>query len=177
MQVMRLLAMSGVIAAAGAMISLWFAVSPSLTFLPPLPVPVDASGTVASQQHQSIETMGAAIDDSLVGRGQVADNDIPPIPAPKRDPLEGLIGGLLTLPLEQDAPQVSQVEPHDLAASSQPEQQELVKVALQEAAIRRLCPSRPASGLLHAKPSPPLALCRSAIICLAQTRRSRSQRC
>jgi hypothetical protein len=95
MQVMRLLAMSGVIAAAGAMISLWFAVSPSLTFLPP----VDASGTVASQQHQSIETMGAAIDDSLVGRGQVADNDIPPIPAPKRDPLEGLIGGLLTLPL------------------------------------------------------------------------------
>ena len=94
MQMMRLLAMSGVIAAAGAMISLWFAVSPSLTFLPPLPVPVDASGTVASQQHQSIETMGAAIDDSLVGRGQVADNDIPPIPAPKRDPLEGLIGGL-----------------------------------------------------------------------------------
>jgi hypothetical protein len=136
MQVMRLLAMSGVIAAAGAMISLWFAVSPSLTFLPPLPVPVDASGTVASQQHQSIETMGAAIDDSLVGRGQVADNDIPSIPAPKRDPLEGLIGGLLTLPLEQDAPQVSQVEPHDLAASSQPEQQELVKVALQEQPTR-----------------------------------------
>jgi hypothetical protein len=132
MQVMRLLAMSGVTAAAGVMISLWFAVSPSLTLLPPLPVPVDAGGTVTSQQHQSIETVGAAIAGSFEGRGQAADDDIPPMPAPKRDLLEGLIGGFLTLPLEQDAPQVSQVEPNDLAAPPQPEQRESVTVALQE---------------------------------------------
>jgi hypothetical protein len=43
MQVMRLLAVTGVTMAAGAMISLWFAVSPSLTLLPPLPAPVEAS--------------------------------------------------------------------------------------------------------------------------------------
>jgi hypothetical protein len=133
MQVMRLLAISGVTVAAGAMISFWFAVSPSLTLLPPLPVPVDASGTVTSQQHHGIETVGAAIDDSFKGRGQAAaDDDILTISAPKRDPLEGLIGGLLTLPLAQDAPQVSQAEPHDLAASPQPEQQESVTAVLQE---------------------------------------------
>jgi hypothetical protein len=99
MQVMRLLAVSGVTMAAGAMVSLWFAVSPSLTLLPPLPVPVEASGTVTSQQHQTTETVGAAVADTSEGRGQTADDDIPPIPAPKRDPLEGLIGGLLTQPL------------------------------------------------------------------------------
>ena len=124
--------MSGVTAAAGAMISLWFAVSPSFTLLPPLPVPADASGTATSQQHQSIETVGAAIDDSFERGGQAAADDIPPIPAPKRDPLEGLIGGLLTLPLEQDAPQVRQVEPHDLAVAPKAEQQESVTVVLQE---------------------------------------------
>jgi hypothetical protein len=128
MQVMRLLAMSGVTMAAGAMISLTLAVSPSLTLLPPLPVAVGASGTVASQQHQAIETVGAAITDTL----QVADDDIPLIPAPKRDPLEGLIGGLLTLPLAQDAPQEMQVEPHGLVAAPQPEQTESVTMVLQE---------------------------------------------
>jgi hypothetical protein len=122
MQVMRLLAVSGVTAAAGAMISLWFAVSPSLTLLPPLPAPVDADETVTSQQHQTNETVGAAIDDRFEGRTQAADDDIPPIPAPKRDPLRGLIGGLLTLPPAQDAPQAMQVESHGLAGAPQPEQ-------------------------------------------------------
>ena len=136
MHVMRLLAIGGVTAAAGAMISLWFAVSPSLTLLPPLPVPVDASGTVTSRQHQTTETVGAAIADPFEDRGQAADDDTPPIPAPKRDRLEGLIGGVLALPLAQNAPQVSQVEPHDLADGAQPEQQEPVKVALNEPPAR-----------------------------------------
>ena len=143
MQVMRLLAVSGVAMAAGAMISLWFAVSPSLTLLPPLPVPVDASGTVTSQQQQTNETVGAAITDTFEGRGQAADDEIPPIPVPKRDPLEGLIGGLLTLPLEQDEPQVRQAEPHDLAAPPQPERQESVTVVLQEP------PTRPSDICAH----------------------------
>lgn len=136
MQVMRLLAVTGVTMAAGAMISLWFAVSPSLTLLPPLPAPVEASGTVTSRQHQITETVSAAIADTFDGRGQAADDDIPLIPAPKRDPLEGLIGGLLTLPLAPDAPQVSPVEPHDLAAASQAEQQKSVTVVLQEPPTR-----------------------------------------
>jgi hypothetical protein len=118
------------------MISLWFAVSPSLTLLPPFPVPVDASGTVTSQQHRTTETAGAAIADPFDGREQAADEDILPIPAPKRDPLEGLIGGVLTLPLAQDAPPVSHIEPHDLADTAQPEQQESVKVVLNEPPAR-----------------------------------------
>ena len=136
MQVMRLLAIGGVSAAAGAMISLWFAVSPTLTLLPPLPVPVDANGTVTSQQHQTTETVGAAIADTFDDRPQAGDDDIPPTPAPKRDPLEGLIGGVLTLPLAQDAPQVSPVEPNDLADATQPEQPEPVKVVLNEPPAR-----------------------------------------
>jgi hypothetical protein len=65
MQVMKLLAVNGVAMAAGAMISLWFAVSPSLTLLPPLPIAVDASDTVTSEHQQSIETVGATSDDSF----------------------------------------------------------------------------------------------------------------
>jgi hypothetical protein len=136
MQVMRLLAVSGVTMAAGAMISLWFAVSPSLTLLPPLPAPVDASGTVTSRQHQITETVGAPPADTSEGRGQTADDAIPPIPVPPRDPLEGLIGGLLTQPLAPDAAQVSPVEPHNLAAAPQAEQQESVTVVLQEPPTR-----------------------------------------
>src|SRR6478609_7652814 len=132
MQVMRLLAIGGVAAAAGAMISLWFAVSPTLTLLPPLPVPVDPSGTVTAQQHQSNETVGAAIADTSDERQQARD---PPISAPKGDRLEGLIGGVLTLTQTQDAPQVSPIEPHELADSAQPEQ-EPVKVVLNEPPAR-----------------------------------------
>jgi hypothetical protein len=133
MQAMQLLASSGVMAAAGAMISLTFAVSPPLTLLPPRPVPVDVNDNVISQQ-----TVGAATTDTFGGRRESTD-DIPPMPVqrreeldglssglqmlpmpqaasrvtPRRDPLEGLIGGLL---LAQDAPQVTQVEQQDAVA-------------------------------------------------------------
>ena len=91
MQAMQLLASSGVIVAAGAMISLLIAVSP----LSPRPVPV------ASQQHRPIETVGAAIADDFDRRWQATD-EMPLLPLPHRDPLEGLIGG-------------TQVGPDDLA--------------------------------------------------------------
>jgi hypothetical protein len=126
MQAMRLLASSGVTMAAGAMISLSFAVSPSLTLLPPRPVPGDVTGNVTSQQQRAIETVGAAIDDTFERRWPAANDYFPPMPAPPRDLLEGLIGGLL--PLAQDAPQVM----HDLVASPQAEQQESVTAVLQQ---------------------------------------------
>jgi hypothetical protein len=162
MQAMQVLASSGVTMAAGAMVSLSFAVSPPLTLLPPRPVPVDASGNVTPQQHRTSETVGAAIADNFERRWQAATDDIPPMPQLPRDPLEGLIGGLPTLPLEQvappvtqvepprdllagligglptlpltqDVPQVKQVEPHNLAAAPEAEQQESVTMVLQEA--------------------------------------------
>jgi hypothetical protein len=161
MQAMQLLASSGVTMAAGAMVSLSFAVSPPLTLLPPRPVPVDASSNVASQQHRTSETVGAAIVNTFESRWQAATEDIPPVTVPPRDRLEGLIGGLPTLalaqvapqvtqvepphdllegligglpmlPLAQDVLQVKQVEPHNLAAAPQPEQQESVTVMQQE---------------------------------------------
>jgi hypothetical protein len=149
MQAMQLLASSGVMAAAGAMISLTFAVSPPLTLLPPRPVPVDVNDNVISQQ-----TVGAATTDTFGGRRESTD-DIPPMPiqpregldgpsgglqmlpmpqdappvTPRRDPLEGLIGGLL---LAQDAPQVMQVEQQEPAAAPQPEQQGSAMAMVQE---------------------------------------------
>jgi hypothetical protein len=118
------------------MVSLSFAVSPPLTLLPPLPVPIDVNGNVTSNQQRAAETVGAAIDDTFKGRWQTATDDLPPMPAPRRDLLEGLIGGLLTLPLAEDAPQVTQVELHDLVAAPQPEQQESVAVVPQEPPAR-----------------------------------------
>ena len=109
MQAMQLLASSGVATAAGAIISLSFAVSPPLTLLPPRSGPVDVNGNVASQQRRPIETVGAAIADNFERRWQAAD-DMPLMPVPHRDPLEGLIGG-------------TQIGPHDLAPSPQPDQQ------------------------------------------------------
>lgn len=82
-----------------------------------IPVPVDVSDNVTSQQDQIIETVGAAIADTFERRWQAAD-DSPLIPMSPRDPLRGLIGGLL--PFAQDATQVRQVEPHDLYADSVP---------------------------------------------------------
>ena len=95
MQAMQLLASSGVAMAAGAIISLSFAVSPPLTLLPPRSGPVDVNGNVASQQHRPIETVGAAIADNFERRWQAADD---------------MIGG-------------TQIGPHDLAPSPQPDQQ------------------------------------------------------
>jgi hypothetical protein len=61
MQVLQLLATGGVTMAAGAMISLSFVLSPPLTLLPSRSVPVDINRDVASQKHQTVETVGAAI--------------------------------------------------------------------------------------------------------------------
>ena len=105
MQAKQLLASSGVTMAAGAMISLSLAVSSPLTLLSPQPVPVDANGNVAPQQHRTSKTTGAVIAETFERRWQAATEDNPPM-VPLRDPLEGLIGGL-----PQDALQVTQVEP------------------------------------------------------------------
>jgi hypothetical protein len=132
MQTMQLLASSGVTMAAGAMVSLSFVVSPPLTLVPPLPHPLDVNGNVTTQGHRSSETVGAAIAGTFERRWQPADES-PLIPVPRRDPLEGLIGGLLTLPLVQDAPQLAQAEPEpqDLPAARQPQQtQEQVSVTV-----------------------------------------------
>ena len=169
MQAEQLLASSGVAMAAGALISLSFAVSPPLRLVPQRPAPFDASGNVTSQQHPNIETVGAAIADDFGRRWQTATDDLPPMAV--RDPLQGLIGGLL--PRAEDTLQVTQVEPHNLAAAPEPEQQEIVRGSGQgvaNAAIRRLRPSRLASSQLHAKPSPVLALRGAAIINLSGKR-------
>src|SRR5262245_50333638 len=110
MQMMQLLASSGVTMAAGAMVSLSFAVSPPLTLVPPLPVPVKVHGNITSHQQQAIETVGGAIDDRFEHRRPTATDDLPPTPVPRGDLLEGLVGGFLTPPLGQDAPEVAQVE-------------------------------------------------------------------
>ena len=64
---------------------------------------------VASQERRPIETVGAAIADKFERRWQATD-DMPLMPVPARDPLEGLIGG-------------TQIGPHDFAPSPQPDQQ------------------------------------------------------
>ena len=168
MQAMQLLASSGVTMAAGAMISLSLAVSPPLT-LPPRPVPVDVKGkppppgavgvngsvtsqqhrsarrpprpgavgvkgNVASQQHRPIETVGAAIAGNFERRWQAAD-DMPLMPVPHRDLFAGLVGG-------------TQIGLHDLTAAAKPEQQESVRVVLNEPPARPtdVCARR---GLRH----------------------------
>lgn len=117
MQAKQLLASSGVTMAAGAMISLSFAVSSPLTLLSPQPVPVDANGNVAPHQHRTSKATGAVIAETFERRWQAATKDNPPIGGlpqdplqetqvePPRDPLEGLIGGLRMLPPAQDAAQ------------------------------------------------------------------------
>jgi hypothetical protein len=130
------------------MISLTVAVSPPLTLLPPRPVPADVNG----QQHRTIEAVGAATPDTL-GRRSESTDEIPPMPiqspegldglsggpqmlplppdaprmTPRRDLLEGLIGGLL---FAEDAPQVMQVEPP--AIPPQPKQQGSAMAMVQE---------------------------------------------
>ena len=148
MQAMQLLASSGVTMAAGAMISLSLAVSPPLTLPPPSAVPIDVKGKPprpgavgvngsvtsqqhrparrpprqASQQHRPTETVGAAMADDFERRFQATD-DMPLMPVPPRDLLAGLIGG-------------TQIGLHDLAAAPQPEQQESVRVVLNEPSAR-----------------------------------------
>lgn len=132
MQAEQLLASSGVAMAAGALISLALAVSPPLKLVPQRPTLFDASGNVTSQQHPNIETVGAAIADDFGRRWQTATDDLPPMAV--RDPLQGLIGGLL--PRAEDTLQVTQVEPHNLAAAPEPERQESFAEVAQESPTR-----------------------------------------
>jgi hypothetical protein len=133
MRMMQLLASSGVTMAAGAMVSLSFALSPPLTLLPPRSAPVDINRNVISQKHQTIETVGAATADAFERRWQPT-TDAPllpvPMPTPSRDPLEGLIGGL-PMPFSEDASPVMQAAALDRAAAP-PVDPQPVKVALQE---------------------------------------------
>ena len=131
MQAEQLLASSGVAMAAGALISLSFAVSPPLKLVPQLPAPFDASG-VASQQQSNIETVGAAIADNFGRRWQTATDDLPPMTV--RDPLQGLIGGLLPGP--EDVIEVTQAEPQNIAAAPEPERQESLTEVSQESPAR-----------------------------------------
>ena len=158
MQAMQVLASSSVAAAAGSMIWLSFAVSPPITLVPERPAPVDASGNVSSWRKQTIETVSAAVADTFEHRW----HDIPAVPHP--DSLDGLIDDLSTLPLAQDAPKLAQAEPPDLAAASQPEQENPVDGAAEAASatIRRLRPLRPVPDRLYTKQSPLLALPASA---------------
>src|SRR5262249_29875060 len=155
MQAMKLLASSGVMAAAGAMISLTFAVSPPLTLVPPRQVAADVSDNVISHQ-----TAGAATTDTFRS-GTETTADIPPIPVqpregsdglsgdspmlpvsqeapqvtPRRDPLEGLIGGML---FAQNVPPMKLVEQQEPAAAPQqgPEQQGSATAMAQEPAAQ-----------------------------------------
>src|SRR5262249_2230540 len=101
MQAMKLLAASGVMAAAGAMISPTFGVPPPLTLVPPRQVAVDVNDNVISQQ-----TVGAATTDTFRG-GTESTDDIPPIPTQPREGFDGLSGDSQMLPMPQEAPQVT----------------------------------------------------------------------
>jgi hypothetical protein len=139
MQAMKLLASSGVLAAAGAMISLTFAVSPPFTLLPPRQVAV---AVAVNDNGMSQQTVGAAATETFGGSTESTDG-IPPMPiprerldglssnpqmlsmpqealqvTPRRDLLEGLIGGLMFVP-----PPMKLVEQQEPAAGPQPQQQ------------------------------------------------------
>jgi len=144
MKAMQLLAPGGIAVAAGAMISFSFAVSPPLTLVPqlrepsltlvrqlpePLNVTFDANANATA--HRSSETVGAASTDTFERRWQPTD-EAPLSPVPRRNLLEGLVGGLLTLPIAQDAPQFAQVDLNDFAEVPQSEKQESATAALRE---------------------------------------------
>ena len=151
MKAIKLLASSGVIAAAGAMISLTLAVSPPLTLLPPRPVAVDVNDNVISQQ-----IVGAATTETF-GEGRESTDDIPrptqlregfdglsggtQMVTSRRDLLEGLTGGLLVV---QDTPPLKQVEQQqEPAAALQPEQQG------QTTAMAREPPAQPSDACVR----------------------------
>jgi hypothetical protein len=150
MQAMKLLASSGVLAAAGAMISLTFAVSPPFTLLPPRQVAV---AVAVNDNGMSQQTVGAAATETFGGSTESTDG-IPPMPiprerldglssnpqmlpmpqeapevTPRRDLLEGLIGGLMFV---QDAPPMKLVEQQEPAAATPPQQQGSTTAMAQE---------------------------------------------
>ena len=122
MQAMQVLASGSVAAAAGSMIWLSFALSPSITLVPERPAPVDASGNVSSWRKQTIETVSAAVADTFEHRW----HDIPAVSY--SDSLDGRTDDLSALPVVQDAPKLTQAEPPVLAAASPPEQKDPVMV-------------------------------------------------
>jgi hypothetical protein len=155
MQAMKLLASSGVMAAAGAMISLTFAVSPPLTLVPPRQTAVDVNDNVIPHQ-----TVGAATTDTF-GGGTESTDDVPPVPVQPREGFDGLSGDAQVLPLRQEAAQVTPrhdllegliggllfvpdapmklVEQREPAAASQPEPEQQGPVT----AMAQVPPARP----------------------------------
>src|SRR5215468_7420776 len=103
MQAMKLLASSGVMAAAGAMISLTFAVSPPLTLVPPRQVAVDVNDDV-NDNVISHQTVGEASTDTS-GGGTESTDDIPSISVQPREGSDGLSGD--SPPVSQEASQVT----------------------------------------------------------------------
>src|SRR5262249_60668470 len=97
MQAMQVLASSSVAAAAGSMIWLSFALSPSITLVPERPAPVDASGNVSSWRKQTIETVSAAVADTFEHRW----HDTPAVSY--SDSLDGRTDGVPALPLVQES--------------------------------------------------------------------------
>ena len=125
--------------AAGAMLSLSFALSPPLTLLPSRSVPADIKRNIVSQKHQTTETVGAAVAGAFERRWQAAtDAPLLPVlmPTPSRDPLEGLIGGLPMQSFSEDTSPVMQAAALDRAAAPQVDPKP-VKVALQDTPARR----------------------------------------
>jgi len=96
MQPTQLLAASGVTVAAGAIISLSFALIPPLTLLPLRPSVVDANGNFPLQQKRPAETVSAAVPDTFERHWHTVTDNMPPMPMLRRAPLEGLTGGLVT---------------------------------------------------------------------------------
>ena len=119
MQAMQIFTSGGVTMAAGAMISLTLALSPPLTVLPPIPMPANGNGEVISQGEPTAETVGEAAAETFESRWQAA-SDTPQISMEPRDQLEGLVGGLLTLPLAPDPWQVMRIAPHQFTAAPHP---------------------------------------------------------
>jgi len=76
--------------------------------------------------------VGAAIADNFGRRWQTATDDLPPMTV--RDPLQGLIGGLLPGP--EDVIEVTQAEPQNIAAAPEPERQESLTEVSQESPAR-----------------------------------------
>ncbi|HMF21250.1 MAG TPA: hypothetical protein VKG24_03900 [Pseudolabrys sp.] len=107
MQPKQLLAASGVTVAAGAVISLSFALIPPLTLLPPRPSVVDSNGNAVLQQKRPAETVSAAVTDTFERHWHTVTDDMPPMPVLGRAPLEGLTGGLVTQDTPQPEPQQS----------------------------------------------------------------------
>src|SRR5262249_22923779 len=93
MQAMKLLASSGVMAAAGAIISLTVAVPPPLTLVRTGQVAGDVNNNVTSQQ-----TVGPAPTDTF-GRGRESTDDIPPMRIQPREGFDGLSGDKQMLPM------------------------------------------------------------------------------